>query len=171
MRIHALLSIALLCLALLSGCGNGNDGSGLLNRKKNSSSASTTNPVQAGVNAPLKLKNCANFTVFNGSNTAFAEQLSGSSICRVDAAYPIVQLKVGMNFPKSGRFCLVPTTDYALPETCFSPTDAMVFNLDASASAMGSIVLLAESDLALYKSYLNFQTNTAPPRALALMPQ
>lgn len=166
MRFSAFFSFALLCLALLNGCGNGNDGSPLRSKR---ASAATENPVKAGVGAPLKLLFCKQFIVYAGSNAAFAESFSGSSICKVDSSYPIVQLKVGMNFPRAGRFCLVPMSDFAYPETCFTATDAMTFNLDASAAHFASIAIVAESDLAAYKSFLNMASNYAPPRAIAFM--
>lgn len=167
MRFHGLISITLLALALLSGCGNGNDGSGLLNRKK--SSSSSVNPVKVGVTPPLKLQYCKAFTVHSGTNPVFAESLAGSSICKVDSAAPVVHLKVGMNFPRNGRYCLIPMNEFAFPETCFSATDAMTFHLDPSATSYGSIVLLAEADLNTYKAFLNLQTQNGPPRAFAIM--
>lgn len=167
MRFNGLLSIALLSLALLSGCGNGNDGSPLGLRKK--SSGSSVNPVQVGVTPPLKLQYCKAFTVYSGTNPAFAETMAGSSICKVDSAAPVVHLKVGMSFPKSGRFCLIPMNEFAFAETCFSATDAMTYHLDPAATSYGSIVLLAEADLATYKAFLNFQTLNGPPRAFAIM--
>ncbi len=167
MRFPASFFIALVCLAVLSACGNTNDGNPFRSKK----SSVTVNPIKAGAQSPLGLLYCKQFTVIDGGNASFAASFSGSSICKVDSSYPMVQLKVGMNFPQNGRFCLVPMSDYAFPETCFSPTDAMTFTLDASAAQFGSIVILAESDLNAYKAFLNYASNYAPPRAIAVMNQ
>lgn len=156
----------LLCLTALTACGNANDGLSI--RKSSAVKTASASTAGASLADPRETYGpCATATVLGGSNPSYAQIFAGTQFCRGISRPSQVMVKVNATFPSTGRFCLVPMTDVALPESCFTVNGQAVVNLQTS--AYSTLVILAESDLAAYKAFLNYQFDTAPPRAMAIL--
>lgn len=171
---HIALWVALLCLPLLTGCGNANTGQAFtpLNYAKTSASqANSTGP--ANTTGVPQLLFCHS-PLLTSADAPTAAAFSGSVLCSEQAANSatgtksgVVRLKVNSTVPAGSVLCAIPFVyDSAETETCFAVPAGLQLDFQLTTDQYTSVVVLEQSQLAAYKVFLSNPGLLAPPRVL-----
>ncbi len=145
----------------LFACGNSNHGQDPL-------STTTTVPpiVSTGASSPLQFSSCKTVTIYSAGDTAFANQVAGTSACAGISQVNSIKVKTTSRFPIADRFCLVPLHSSlgALPAVCGTIDGQKIFSVFSG--NFDSVALVRESHLSNYLSYLKGSASY-PPLAFA----
>lgn len=157
-----ILGMAFFCVA----CGNRDIGAEAQLKAKSQGAGSST--TSASLNpASASLPDCRNFSVAPAGDSMFNTLFSGSSVCAVKSARAQTTVKVKA-YSSGSRFCLIPVKgDIPQAETCFT-TNGYSVPVNLQNGLYDALVLVPEIYIASYKMYLNGQTTTAPPLAVAV---
>lgn len=142
---------------ILAGCGNPNHGKDPL------STSSNSNPVMvSGLASDLDYSSCKTATLYLAGDTAFSNQVSGTSFCAGVTQKNTIKVKTTSRFPLTERFCVVPlhSIQGALPAACSTIDGQKVFTF--LSTNFDSVALVRESQLANYLNYLKGSASYPP---------
>jgi hypothetical protein len=166
-----LLWITLMLLPLLTGCGGNysSNGHAFNPYPKKSSSASTQNPVQVGLQPPSQFQACQGPTIFT-DDPGFQSAFQGAVLC--PGLQPgstnrsnVVRFKVGAAVPANTALCIVPFVyDADAKETCFLMNGQA--DVQLSTNQYTSLVVVPQAYLNVYLSFLVTPGSNPPSRLL-----
>ena len=162
MRPLILLIVSILCV----GCGNADMGAQAYNRQAKAAANATAQSNSAAALAALQQQTCNKVSVYDGGDPLFGQIFNGASLCYATASPALAQVKVNA-YISGARFCVVPVS-LAGPEaeSCFTMT-GYTTSVALNQPDYVSLAVVSEANVALYKSYLQAQTNISPALAVA----
>jgi hypothetical protein len=142
---------------VLLGCGNSNHGKDPL-----ATTTSTSPLVSTGASSTSEFSSCKTVAIYSAGDTAFANQVSGTSACAGVTQVNSIKIKTTSRFSVSERFCVVPlhSTLGALPAVCGVIDGQKIFT--TFSGNFDSVTLVKESQLANYLNYLKGSASYPP---------
>ncbi|MGZ3730103.1 MAG: hypothetical protein ACXVCG_12795, partial [Bdellovibrionota bacterium] len=171
---HIALWVALLCLPLLSGCGNANTGKAFTPFNYAKTSASQANSAGPTNTTSVPQLLFCHSPLLTSADATTAAAFNGSVLCSEQAANSatgtksgMVRIKVNSTLPAGSALCAIPFVyDSAETETCFSVPSGLQLDFQLTTDQYTSVVVVAQSQLQAYKVFLSNPGALPPPRVL-----